>query len=563
MFKMLRRSNIVVLCLSFLMLGWTKTNIVNAAAGKNDKEPMRDDDQGFETNIPTSTPFTANMNDNDGTMFTPVSTTVENQGGNNTTVNAPVMAPVVQENSDTTEDLDEDETMLTNQMKESCRAVSRGIAVTTNTSMQVIYKFDILTSTATPLYTGIAVNNAVTNYLMGRYIKPYCNTENTNRYLRSRQRSLQSSNSSTSFFAYGDVRGVARGTTTVVTDETCYVPVEDTGIVACYRLQTSNIIYFRNDYIQLDGDGQPIVDDIENEILTDISTAFKDNTIETNVVKGGETGLQGSSYTSGAVSEISVQGKKIDSSSTERGNNSNGLTRAGKAFLTLFLLCLIGVLCYFGYKYGYPKFKEHYPHIKERLAQARPRNGATTAASNAERSFQAERANPFMTLYERFQRKVPNEVNRPYDFIVPDSKLDRNDRNVLISDTMESSSTDGYGTEMILEDLQDEEVRLSPTVSTPSSSDYRFTPSTLPNTKEYDRTEGKRLTFEHVTTTDDNDQGQADFDADFSNNDAFSFSDVNIVIDDSSSYGSTVPPNFVAANVPIRRPYSVPDTVNL
>ena len=229
----------------------------------------------------------------------------------------------------------------------------------------------------------------------------------------------------------------------------------------------------------------------------------------------------------------------------------------------LFILCLIGVICYFGYKYGYPKLKEHYPAIKERLAQARPRNRATTAASNTERSFQAERTNPFVAFFERFQRKVPKEVDRPYDFIASDSKLDRNDRNVLISDTMESSSTDGYGTEMILEDLQEEEIRLSPTPTTPSSSDYRFTPTTLPDTKEYGRKDRKRLTFDHVTT-DDDDEGQSNFNPNFENNDAFSFSDVNIIIDDSSSYASTVPPHFVPANSPpLRRPYSVPDTVNL
>ena len=560
---MLIRSNKVVLCIFFLLFAWSHNDIgADAASGKNEKDSMRveDDDQNWETDIPTSAPIMSDKNDNGNTMFTPVSSTVEN----NSTVNAPAVAPVTQENTGTTEDLNEDETTLKNQMKESCRAVSRGIAVTTNTSIQVLYKFDILTTTATPLYTGIAVNNAVTNYLMGLYIKPYCNTDNSNRLVRRRQRSLQNSNnSSSSLFVYGDIRGVARGTTTVLTDEPCYVPVEDTGVVACYRLQTSNVIYFRNDYIPNNDDGPPVVDGIEKEILMYISTAFDDNTIEKNVVKGGETGLQGSSYTSGTVGDISVQGEKVERSSSENSGHSRGLTRAGKAFLTLFLLCLIGVMCYFGYKYGYPKLKEHYPNIKERLAQVRPRNGATTTASNTERSFQAEHSNPFIALYERLQRKVPAEVDRPYDYIVSDSKLDRNDRNVVISDTMESSSTDGYGTEMILEDLQEEEVRLSPTTTTPSSSDYRFTPTTLPDTKEYTRNDGRRLTFDHVTTDDDDGEGLSNFNPNFSNNDAFSFSDVNIIVDDSSSYASTVPPNFMPANVPIRRPYSVPDTVNL
>jgi hypothetical protein len=531
-----------------------------------------DDDQNWETEIPTSAPIMTNRNNNGDTMFTPVSSTVENQGGdnNNSPVSgSPVMAPMTpaeDTSTTTTEDMDEDETVLENQMKESCRAVSRGIAVTTNTSIEVIYNFDILTTTATPLYTGIAVNNAVTNHLMGLYIKPYCKTDkNTNRMtVRRRQRVLQNSNNSTttSSFAYGDVRGVGRGTTTVVTGETCDVPVEDTGTVACHRLQSSNIIYFRNDYIAQDSDGQPIdVDTIEMGILSDISTAFDDQTIEQNVVKGGESGLQGSTYTSGTVGEITIQGEKVENSSSESSKNSSGLTRAGKAFLTLFLLCLIGVMCYFGYKYGYPKLKEHYPKIKERLAQARPRPNATNA-SNTERSFQAERTNPWMAFLERFQKKVPREVDRPYDFVASDSKLDRNDRNVLISDTIESSSTDGYGTEMILDDLQEEEVRLSPTASTPSSSDYRFTPTTLPDTKEYDRKEGRRLTFDR-SMADNDEEDQSSFNPNFGSSDAFSFSDVNIVIDDSSSYASTIPPNFVPADVPIRRPYSVPDTVNL
>ena len=127
---------------------------------------------------------------------------------------------------------------------------------------------------------------------------------------------------------------------------------------------------------------------------------------------------------------------------------------------------------------------------------------------------------------------------------------------------MGQSTTDGFGTEMILEDLEDEEVRLSPTTTTPSSSDYRFTPSTLPDTKEYKRKEGRRLTFEKATT-DEDEESPPNENQIFGSDDAFSFSDVNIVIDDSSSFASTVPPNFVPANVPIRRPYSVPDTVNL
>jgi hypothetical protein len=549
-----------MMCITFFIVASSHIEIVNAASGKNDKMPVTiNDDQAFETVIPTSTPITAGMNGNDNTMFTPVSSTVENQGKNSPTVNAPVMAPVAQENADSTENMGEDASILINAMKESCRAVARGIAVTTNTSLQLVYNFDILTTTATPLYTGIAVNNAVTNHLMDLYIKPYCNSTNTNtnKLVRRRQRSLQNSDSSTSSFAYGDVRGIARGTTTVLTDETCYVPVEDTGIVACYRLQTSNTIYFRNDYFQIDNDGLPIVEGTQDKILTDISTAFEDNTIEKNVIKGGETGLQGSSYTSGAVGEVSVQGEKVDRS-TESSSKSRGLTRAGKAFLTLFILCFIGVVGFFGYKYGYPKLKEHYPSIKKRLTQARSSNGAATA-SNTERSFQGEKTFALMTLLERFQRKVPSEVDRPYDFISSGSKLDRNDRNVLISDTMESSSTDGYGTEMILEDLQDEEIRLSPTASTPSSSDYRFTPTTLPDTKEFERKEGRRLTFENVNSVD----RQSSESQNFGNNDTFSFSDVNIIIDDSSSYASTAPPNIVPATVPIRRPYSVPDTVNL
>ena len=562
---MMRRPTISLLCISLFVVAWSNagTNIANAAADKHNKDNERefDDDEEWETKIPTSAPIMSNRDGDEDTMFTPLSTTVDNPGSNNRTANAPVTAPVTppvaQENADSTEDLDEDETTLQDEMKEACRAVSRGIAVTTNTSIQIQYNFDILTTTATPLYTGIAVNNAVTNYLMGLYIKPFCNTNNTNKLIRRQKaRSLQDGSGSTSAssFGYGDVRGVARGKTTVLIDETCDVPAEDTGTVACHRLQTTNIVYFRNDFIPLDDDGLPIVDDIEKEILIDISTAFGDGTIETNVVKGGETGLQNSTYTSGAVNEITVQGEQKARSGSESSNSSGGLTRAGKAFLTLFLLCLIGVLCYFGYKYCYPKLKDHYPKIRERFARPQPRNGATTP-SDTEQSFQAEHTNPLSALWERFQRKVPSEVDRPYDFIASDSRLDRKDRNVLISDTMESSSTDGYGTEMILEDLQEEEVRLSPNTTTPSSGDYRFTPNTLPNTKEYERKDGRRLNFEQAAADDDV-EGQSSFDQ-------FSFSDVNIVIDDSSSYASSPPPNFVPATLPIRRPYSVPDTVNL
>jgi hypothetical protein len=589
---MMWRPNLcLVLCLITVCLFPNCVNVIEAAAGKMDKVNGRtDDDFTRETEIPTSAPIRGVSNNDGNAALVPVAVQVTSENRSITTTNAPVTAPVAVaaapatqgKEGATTEDVGEDtstssssqqnNSVQQNDMKASCRAISRGIAVTTNTSIQIVYTFAILSTTATPLYTGIAVNNAVTNYLMDQYIKPYCTTNTTtntnnnnsnNKNLRRRRtlyddsrllsKDNNNSSSRSTTFVMGDVRGVERGLTSVL-EERCYVPVEDTGVVACHQLQTSNTIHFRNDYIATDKEGLPIIDKLEKAILTDIESAFTDKTIANNVIQGGETGVKATNFKSGTAGAISIRGEQKQRSTAKSTSGSRGLTRAGKAFLTLFILCLLGVIGYFAYKYGYPKVKEHIPNIRERLS--RPRNAAV---SNTDRSFGAERVNPFAALYERIQRKVPNEVNRPYDFIVSESKFDRNDSHVVISDTIESSSTDGYGTEMILEDLQEDEIRLSPESASPSEHNYRFTPETLPNTKEAARTTGKTLNFDSVMS----EAGQSNNNDRSIDYDGFSFSDVNIIIDDSSSYASTAPPNMFAASVPITRPYSVPDTVNL
>jgi hypothetical protein len=532
--EMMMPRTTVVPCLWFLCT-ILRIDTVAAAAGKMNKDATNNpensaDDDAWRTVIPTSAPIVSGNGKDDSPS--PIAVSAPN-GNNNTPVNVPIATPAPMDQlngTGTTEDPEQDtNTDVTDEMKQSCRAVSRGIAVTTNTSIEVMYDFELLTSTAAPLYAGIAVNNVVTNYLIDRYIKQYCNN---NRRLLTLQwyRSMQG----TITFASGDVRGISRGETTVQ-EVSCLVPSEDIGRLACHRLQSSNTIHFRDDYV-LNTNDISIIKSAETTILTDISSVFGAGKIVDDVVNGGESGLVNVSFISGTSGDVSVQGESR-SINGQDDNDSGGITPVGKAFLSLFILCLVCVICFFGYKYGYPNCKEQY--TKRRNMNATEAETETTME---------ERRNPFVALYERFQRKVPSEVERPYSFVMSESKLDRNDHNVVISDTIESASTDGYGTEMILEDLQEQEERSSP------SPPDRFTPNTLPQTKEYDAELGKQQNYSSV----DEEGFPYSFDQQ-SFNDAFSFSDVNIIIDDSSSYASAGP-HFLQAS---KRNYAVPDTVNL
>ena len=485
-------------------------SVIFAAAATQKKDGTNGDGIGVvETTMPTSAPIFVSV------VINPAPAPV------------PVLAPIPVEepkDSGTTEDPDEDEVNdETADMEQVCRSVSRGVAVITNTSIEILYEFELLSSTATPSYTGIAVNNAVTNHLIDRYIKPFCNQNRRARQLRW-YRSLQGS------FGSGDVQGITRGTTTVL-ETVCTVPAENIGTVACHRLQSSNTIHFRDDYVS-NKDDLSILEAAEDAILVDISSAFSDGTITDEVVKGGETGLVSASYVSGTSGVVSVQGESRSINSPE-SSESGGMTPAGKAFLSLFILFLIFLLCYILYKkYGIPKFQK----------RRHERNLNVTAADTT----LEEGRNPLSLFCERVQRKVPSEVRRPYHFVVAEPKYDRSERHVVISETIETSSYDGLGTEMILEDLEDHEERL---ILSPND---RFTPSTLPQTKEYGVEDSRRS----YNVDDDgfpfsNDQS--------SFNDAFSFSDVNIVIDDSSSYAS-MGPRYMESS---KRNYSVPDTVNL
>jgi hypothetical protein len=434
---------------------------------------------------------------------------------------SPIAAP---KDLGTTEDPQDGTTgsSSTNDMVQVCRSISRGVAVVTNTSIEIFYEFELLSTTATPSYTGIAVNNAVTNHLINLYIKPFCNQNRRLRQLRW-HRSLQNVSS-------GDVQGISRGTT-IVQEEFCSVPANDIGKAACHRLQSSNIVYFRDDYVA-NQDDLSILETTRDTILADISSAFSDGTITNDVVKGGETGLLSASYVSGTAGAVLVQGESRSINSTE-GSKSGGMTPAGKAFLSLFILCLFFCGSFFLYKYGYCKVRKD-------------RNVKNLNATATETTLDEGRS-PFMVFCERFTRKVPSEVQRPYHFVVAERKLDQDDHHVFISDTVETSSNGGLGTEMILEDLQEHEERL--VLSPPD----RFTPSTLPRTKESEIEESKQRSWSIDEDGFPLSHDQSSF------NDAFSFSDVNIIIDDSSSYAS-MGPNHVGAS---KRHYSVPDTVNL
>jgi hypothetical protein len=126
--------------------------------------------------------------------------------------------------------------------------------------------------------------------------------------------------------------------------------------------------------------------------------------------------------------------------------------------------------------------------------------------------------------------------------------LYRDEPNIVIADTMETSSMDGFGTEMILDDLQQQE--------SPGDVRNRYTPRSLPPDEERSRPQDVSTYSAVGPPLDVSNESNADYN--FST-DAFSFSDVNIIVDDASSHASSSPMFLQHA----RRSYSVPDTVNL
>ena len=267
-------------------------------------------------------------------------------------------------------------------------------ALTTNNNLSIQYEYAIFTDQAdnvnSVLSLGDQVNLKVTENLQQLYILDFCldymgNTNNREMRRLTRRR-----------LDAGDVRAVVPGNTALQADQTC--EDADGAGVPCVYLTSSVTVHFATDYVI------ESADDVGNTILKDVERAFKDGlSVDANVAgmsfvggslgtvaepaatndNGADTGNtqndnggNGSANNAGADTG-NTQTDNGDNGETDNGGNGetdNGgnvdgaeqgsttsgtsasvevedkMSRAGKFFLTVFILGLVGALIYVCWK---------------------------------------------------------------------------------------------------------------------------------------------------------------------------------------------------------------------
>lgn len=457
-----------------------------------------------------------------------------------------------------------------------CRAAALGTPLTTDHFVDISYDVSVVLvagSAKSPVVVGMTVNEAVTNQLTQNYIlNDYCddNDNDNNTARRYRRRSLADEDNV--------VWGITGGTTQQ-SDQACEDSSNTSEDVTCHRVQTVNRIFY--------GAAIAEPETVATSVLKTVSEAFASGAIDKAVQSSGDVETVGALVSTGYIEGSYEGSSSISSSSTGSGGSGNdsarsadkrdGLRPAGKAFLTLFLLALIGAAIFVGYKYGYPRFKEHQWKRKHNA------NSTELEVSVVDKNGQQPPPPPawrtkLSNLAENIQQRVSTNLDQIYkgNNSTPmhsssdessvatkanstpassgNARMPRNfssteederawDPNIVIAEHTSSSTvcTEGFGTEMILEDLQQEIIAPRGTVLDSTYFSNNRSPCKLSKIEE-------RPSF--VTSTEDYNYSQ----------DAFSFSDINIIVDESSSCGASSSPAYLQA---VKRSYTVPDTVNL
>jgi hypothetical protein len=476
-----------------------------------------------------------------------------------------------------------------------CRAAARGKPLTTDVVVDVAYTMDVqlaasasssqAAATISPIYAGMTVNAAVTDFLTRVYIDRYCFDSNSNnRHLQGNGNSGTAPVTTQLDGTKIVVWGVTGGTTQRSTQpcETVASATEDT-VPTCFRLETSNRIFLGSN------SSVASIKDIAMFILQDINLAFYNGAVMKGVQDSGDAqaavAIVQTTYVSGSyVGDESANGASTNKSSSGR----DGLKPAGKAFLTLFLLCLIGVACFAGYKYGYPKFREHQWRRKHNASSMATTPTTTTSRGGSDGmkttpwslpSMESIRERVLPSMESIRERVLPSRGGGASDTTPVHSSDEESSVRSLYNETALLAETDGsssrqkrsdepnivlteatgspsnspneFGTEMILDDLrlqQPDFTECGSTIEfTNTTSSFRFSPTKLNKIEERRRKDETMVSVEG---------GDYNF-----SQDAFSFSDINIIVDDSSSVGaaSSAPYYLQAA----KRSYNVPDTVNL
>jgi len=422
--------------------------------------------------------------------------------------------------------------------------------ILTENTVSVKYEFRLYSEKAADdvfeaLSLGNEINEQITEYLRQIYIDDFCTGNNhSGRKLGA-----------------GDVRAVEPGETSLF-GNACE---PNSGGFPCVQLQSSNTVHFAEEYtvVSQEAIGAAILGDIATAFEIGVGAAVRDvedadyfqGSLGTVSAQDSDPDTDGATGSGGDVAsasdnndeaEASDTSDEAEASNTTRAVEEGGMSPAGKAFLSLFILALIGALCYVGYNlYRVKKDESGSRKLADRDDDD---DDGNTSSITSHRGTLSPRQ------HNSSKRKGPKAwfeaiVNQVFD---PDraARIGGNgdQRNIVIADTMESASTNGgaAGTEVILDDLEKSEKK-------PASSERhkRFTPATLPPSEEI------AADLSHIDEKDEEKNASSFKDENEWSYDEhnFSFNDIQILVDDNSSLADS---SRIS-----KRTYYVSDTVAL
>ena len=430
--------------------------------------------------------------------------------------------------------------------------------ILTENTVSVKYEFRLYSEEAADdvfeaLSLGNEINGRITEYLRQIYILDFC-TGNSNHGRK---------------LGAGDVRAVEPGETSLF--ENACDPNNDG--FPCVQLQSSNTVHFAEEYtvVSQDALGAAILHDIATAFEIGVGAAVKDvedadyfqgslGTVsaqdsDTDSDTGSDTDSDGATGSGADVAsasdnndeaEASTTTDEAAASNTTRAVEQGGMSPVGKAFLSLFILALVGALCYVGYRLH--RVKKEESGSRKLADRDDDDDDGNTSSITSQRGPLSPRQ------HNNRKRKGPKEwfeaiLNQVFD---SDRAAriggDGDQRNIVIADTMDSASTNGgaAGTEVILDDLQKSE-------KLPASVErhQRFTPATLPPSEEIEAD----LSCIDEKDEDKNASSFKDENEWSYDEHNFSFNDIQILVDDSSSLADS---SRIS-----KRTYYVSDTVAL
>jgi hypothetical protein len=405
------------------------------------------------------------------------------------------------------------------QLQNACRAASRDVFIESSVSIKAKYSYEIQTTSQT-LNDEKVVDEAVKDYLEQAYILAYCTDNN--------RRSLASSS-----FQPGDVWSIKRGKSEINTDSACEPSQPD---AYCFPMTGTVELSMNPEY----GDQEAASETVKS----DISAAFSNGQVLTMAQETDQSILSLASEADAAGNdEATDQPQPVNDKSVE---HTEGMKTGGKVTLSLFAVCLVAVIGYVGYKkyFGGEVFKSQHHHQPNQVRGPSSRGGFFSSLTDSLKEIHdnVSKKMEIPTPSSRTRRPLSGQRGRRSR---NRQATVRDDPNIMIADTTDShSAAEGAGTELVLADLQDTsqsspvEFVIPSNMLQKSKNKNKFTPETLPADDEYSRPND--ISWDYSL-------GQVSFGG-----------DVQVMVDDASSYASSV--NLFR---PKSRPYKTPDTLDL